>query len=53
MSETQQGMPDDHGFSLAIVDGRESHASYRAIARMFRTIIHSEQGDAFSITTGR
>lgn len=39
-------MPDDHGFSLAIVDGHESHASYRRhCAGCLERIIHFEQGD--------
>jgi len=41
-----KALPDDHGFSLAIVDGHESHASYRRhCSGCLERIIHSEQGD--------
>ena len=41
-----KALPDDHGISLAIVDGHESHASYRRhCAGCLQRIIHSEQGD--------
>ena len=41
-----KALPDDHGFSLAIVDGHESHASYRRHCRgCLERLIHSEQGD--------
>ena len=41
-----KALPDDHGISLAIVDGHESHASYRRhCAGCLERTIHSEQGD--------
>jgi hypothetical protein len=41
-----KALPDDPGFSPAIVDGHESHASYcRHCSGCLERIIHSEQGD--------
>lgn len=41
-----KALPDDHGISLAIVDGHESHAGYRRhCAGCLERTIHSERGD--------
>jgi hypothetical protein len=40
-----KALPDDHGFSLAIVDGHQSPASYRRrCSGCLERIIRSEQG---------
>lgn len=41
-----KALPDDHGFSLAIVDGHESHASYlRHCSGCLERTVHCESGD--------
>src|SRR5580698_8427039 len=41
-----KALPDDRGISVAIVDGHESHASYRRhCSGCLERTIHSEQGD--------
>jgi hypothetical protein len=40
-----KALPDNHGISLAIVDGRESHASYRRhCSGCLERTVHCEQG---------
>src|SRR6266699_4732938 len=41
-----KALPDDHGISLAIVDGHESHASYlRHCTGCLERTLHAESGD--------